>query len=150
MLDVSQDIYFLHERSGKLSIYMLAISGGNSIGPLVCGFVTETIGWRWQKWMAAIFTGVTFLLVLLAMPETRYERDFSRSLETAEESRVGAYGSKAASQSVAFTDRKSSPSSSTLTTATDLQVSRKSYVQQLSLWPGVSRTTSLIGLSTLR
>lgn len=33
------DLYFLHERSHFMSIYMNAISGGNTIGPLICGFV---------------------------------------------------------------------------------------------------------------
>ena len=35
-----------------------AISGGNTIGPLICGFVVQSLGWRWHKWIAVIFTGM--------------------------------------------------------------------------------------------
>lgn len=59
---------------------MNSISGGNTIGPLICGFVVESIGWRWHKWMAVIFTGINFLAVLLFVPETQFNRDISKSL----------------------------------------------------------------------
>lgn len=39
------DLYFLHERGAKMGIYMNAISGGNTIGPLICGFVVQSLGW---------------------------------------------------------------------------------------------------------
>lgn len=41
-LTTCQDLYFLHERGGKMGIYMTAIAGGNSIGPLICGFVVQS------------------------------------------------------------------------------------------------------------
>jgi MFS family permease len=74
------DLYFLHERGWYMGIYMNSISGGNTIGPLICGFVVESIGWRWHKWMAVIFTGINFLAVLLFVPETQFNRDISKSL----------------------------------------------------------------------
>lgn len=33
------DLFFVHERGGKMGVYMNFISGGNTVGPLVCGFV---------------------------------------------------------------------------------------------------------------
>lgn len=39
---IVNDVYFLHERSNKMSIYMLAIAGGNSLGPLICGFIVQS------------------------------------------------------------------------------------------------------------
>lgn len=39
------DLYFLHERGAMMGIYMNAISGGNTIGPLICGFVVQSLGW---------------------------------------------------------------------------------------------------------
>lgn len=66
------DLYFLHERAGMMGIYMNAISGGNTVGPLICGFVVESLGWRWHKWMAAIFTLANWLVVLFFVAEPRW------------------------------------------------------------------------------
>lgn len=41
------DLYFLHERGTMLGIYMNAIAGGNTLGPLICGFVVTGLSWRW-------------------------------------------------------------------------------------------------------
>ncbi|KAF2436447.1 MFS general substrate transporter [Tothia fuscella] len=78
------DLYFLHERGFFMGIYMNSISGGNTIGPLICGFVVESIGWRWHKWMAVIFTAINFLAVLFFVPETRFDRgsEFAASPES--------------------------------------------------------------------
>ena len=70
------DLYFLHERGNYLGIYMNAISGGNTIGPLICGFVITSLSWRWHKWMAFIFTAVNWIVVFLFVPETRYDRSY--------------------------------------------------------------------------
>lgn len=37
----SQDIFYLHERGAKMGVYLLFITSGNSLGPLVAGFITE-------------------------------------------------------------------------------------------------------------
>lgn len=42
---------------------------GPLLGPLISGFVSVSIGWRWVYWCELIFAGVTWPF-LLAMPET--------------------------------------------------------------------------------
>jgi hypothetical protein len=89
--------YFRIGKSKTSSLVLMqnprnAIAGGNTLGPLICGFVVQGLGWRWQKWIAVILTGtcatlflyyifangdmvaVNFLAVLLFVPETRYGR----------------------------------------------------------------------------
>ncbi|KAH0140778.1 MFS general substrate transporter, partial [Aureobasidium melanogenum] len=68
------DLYFLHERAGKMSWYVNSISAGNTLGPLICGFVVQGLSWRWQKIIAAILVGINFLVVVLFCPETRFDR----------------------------------------------------------------------------
>ncbi|KAK8114574.1 hypothetical protein PG999_006643 [Apiospora kogelbergensis] len=68
------DLYFLHERGAKMGIYTNAISGGNTIGPLFCSFVLQGLSWRWHKWITTILMAITFTAVLLFVPETRYYR----------------------------------------------------------------------------
>ncbi|KAL2021610.1 hypothetical protein VTK56DRAFT_6963 [Thermocarpiscus australiensis] len=69
------DLYFLHERGSKMGVYMNFIAGGNTVGPLLCGFIVTDLSWGWHKWIAAILTAINFLTVFLFVPETRYCRD---------------------------------------------------------------------------
>lgn len=43
---------------------------GPVLGPIVGGFVGETIGWRWVEGLMAIFTGVLWIAASLLVPET--------------------------------------------------------------------------------
>ncbi|ORY19884.1 major facilitator superfamily domain-containing protein [Clohesyomyces aquaticus] len=127
------DLYFLHERGATMGIYMNAISGGNTVGPLICGFVVQSLGWRWHKWIAVIFTSINFLTVLFFVPETRYDRDFSHT--------ASSIPSASASSSNLGTDVEKTGSASAkevVTQSSSLQVPKKTFVQELSLWSGTS------------
>jgi len=43
---------------------------GPVLGPMVGGFVGETIGWRWVEGVMAIFTGFLWIIGSLVLPET--------------------------------------------------------------------------------
>lgn len=139
------DLYFLHERGAKMGLYMNFISGGNTLGPLVCGFVITGLSWRWHKWIAVILTGINFLTVLLFVPETRYYRGESKgeggesgvavlsSTET-----VGGDDKAGKGNQVVDADGKKEEAHAAPTT-----VSKKSWVQELSLWSGTAPDTNL-------
>lgn len=73
---IVNDVFFLHERANLMSWYMNAISGGNTIGPLICGFVVSQSSWRVHKWQAFGLVVLNLLLVLLFVPEIRYDRSY--------------------------------------------------------------------------
>ncbi|KAK4555268.1 hypothetical protein LTR86_007564 [Recurvomyces mirabilis] len=143
------DLYFLHERGNYLGLYMNAISGGNTIGPLICGFVITSLSWRWHKWMAFIFTAVNWIVVLLFVPETRYDRsyletappassssDSVQAASTDEENAMGAPAEKVVSS-------KSKDMSAHPAHHVD-QIPKKTWRQELSLWSGVPKDTNLL------
>ena len=142
---IVNDLYFLHERANLMSIYMLFISGGNTIGPLICGFVVSSVSWRWYKWLAFILTTINFLAVFFLCPETRYDRSAINS---------AAPSTTASSTSVSkFSDDEEQTMEKTTNTNersvqyhSATQVAPKTYAQQLSLWTGVSKETSLLKL----
>ncbi len=72
------DIYFAHQRGSIMGIYVLAISGGTFLGPLVASFVvnSDKLGWPWIGWLGIIFSGTVLLLVALGLEETSFSRDF--------------------------------------------------------------------------
>lgn len=130
---IVNDLYFLHERGAKMGIYLNAIAGGNTIGPLICGFVVQGLGWRWHKWMAAIFVGVNWLMVIFFVPETRYFRD--NNLEAAIPS-----GTETPSDQSSDLEKKRDYSPE----ATTNEVPKKTFIQELSLWSGVDKNNSLL------
>ncbi|KAK4167220.1 protein HOL1 [Cladorrhinum sp. PSN259] len=63
----------------KMGLYMTFISGGNTIAPLVCGFVVTGLSWRWHKWLSVILTGVNFLTVVFFTTTSETPRVGERS-----------------------------------------------------------------------
>ncbi|KAJ4374080.1 hypothetical protein N0V83_002819 [Neocucurbitaria cava] len=153
------DLYFLHERGTKMGIYIVvtkrmlapleandtkpnprnAIAGGNTLGPLMCGFVITNLSWRWHKWIAVILTGLNSVAILLCVPESRYHREN----EAEAGSQVGQLGvTDCASQNkIAHVDLKTIRRPSEDDTLQ--QLPRKTWVQELSLWSGVPDTNLL-------
>lgn len=71
---ILSDITFLNERSFFFGLYW---SVQNSVGAgLLIGtsYMIAATSWRWYYWMFSITLGVSALLVILLMPETKYMR----------------------------------------------------------------------------
>ncbi|KZV79773.1 MFS general substrate transporter [Exidia glandulosa HHB12029] len=69
------DIFLLHERGRAMGIFAVFLSNGAHLSPIPCGFIAETVGWRWCFYLAAILHGVMFCIMLVALPETLFFRD---------------------------------------------------------------------------
>lgn len=61
-----------HERAQKIGWWILMLTLGTPGGPLVMGFVSEHIGWRWIFWLLAILNFIQFILYVLIGDETIY------------------------------------------------------------------------------
>lgn len=68
------DMFFHHQLGGVLGTYILATSAGIFLGPLVAGYVSGDISWRWVGWVGVIASGVTLFLIIFTMSETSYDR----------------------------------------------------------------------------
>jgi MFS family permease len=106
-----------------------AIAGGNTVGPLICGFVVGGLGWRWHKWIAVILTAINFVAVVLFVPETRYQRTEARSNVSV--------AARSSCDKNPQADLKSirRPSDDELQ-----QLPKKTFMQELSLWSGSPST----------
>ena len=70
------DIFFEHQRGSIIGLYVLALSGGTFMGPLLAGMVASSpLGWRWIGWMGAICCGGMLLLMLFTLEETTFDRE---------------------------------------------------------------------------
>lgn len=53
-----------------MSLFVAAPFIGPALGPIIGGFLAESVGWRWVEGFLAIFTGAMWLLGTLVIPET--------------------------------------------------------------------------------
>lgn len=67
---VIADMFNADERGLATSLFAAAPFLGPAIGPIVGGFVSESIGWRWIEGIMAIFTGVVAVIGAFTVPET--------------------------------------------------------------------------------
>ncbi|OJJ05611.1 hypothetical protein ASPVEDRAFT_153797 [Aspergillus versicolor CBS 583.65] len=66
LADIFQDP---RTRGRAVALYMVATSFGPLLGPIISGFASPRLGWRWSFWIATMLAAAT-LLPLLFLPET--------------------------------------------------------------------------------
>lgn len=93
--------------------------------------------------MAAIFTGVNFLVVVLFVPETRYVRDYSKSLGS-DFCTPSIHSGDEESNNTTVNDKKTNymvkGSESMSPSPGYIQVPKKTWLQDISLWSGTADT----------
>ncbi|TVY28870.1 Efflux pump [Lachnellula hyalina] len=67
---VVDDVWSPEERGKACAIVSFLPLLGPAMGPLIGGIITQTIGWRWIFWVAAIFSGCLMILGFFVFPET--------------------------------------------------------------------------------
>lgn len=68
------DVFFQHERAEYLSWFVFALYAGSDLGPVACGFIIQTMSWRWCFYFQIIFFAVLLVIQLFFMEDTTFER----------------------------------------------------------------------------
>ncbi|CAI7616608.1 unnamed protein product [Penicillium manginii] len=66
------DMFFLHNRGELVSLYGLAVLGGNELGPMFSGFIVQALGMNWAFWIVAMFIAANLVSMFFFMPETKF------------------------------------------------------------------------------
>lgn len=64
------DMYAVKRRGAAMSIMSLMPLVGTAIGPILGGYVTQHLSWRWTFWLTAILTSVVELAMVIVYRET--------------------------------------------------------------------------------
>ncbi|KAI1112744.1 major facilitator superfamily transporter [Nemania sp. NC0429] len=65
------DIYDDPVSRGRAFAYFMAMTlCGPLLAPIISGYCSTTIGWRWSFWIALIYAGATLIPVVFYLPET--------------------------------------------------------------------------------
>ncbi|GAA6027286.1 hypothetical protein JCM8097_002559 [Rhodosporidiobolus ruineniae] len=76
------DLYPVHQRGFRVAVWGLSLIGGINIGPIVAGAIIDNpnLGWKYCFWTIVPFFALSFVLMILLLPETAYDR--AAALET--------------------------------------------------------------------
>ncbi|KAM3423309.1 hypothetical protein BST61_g748 [Cercospora zeina] len=69
------DIFFAHERGGKVGWYIFGLNIGSFLGPACGGFLAENMGWRWIYHFSYIFSAIGIILFYFTFEESRFIRE---------------------------------------------------------------------------
>ena len=64
------DLWRTEERGVPMAAFSAAPFIGPAIGPLVGGFLSDALGWRWLYWIQLIAAGFVYILITFTVPET--------------------------------------------------------------------------------
>ena len=69
---VIADLFPVAERGRAMTFWMLGPLFGPSLAPVIGGFVTETIGWRWVSWLTFIPAALVVITMVFFFKETNH------------------------------------------------------------------------------
>lgn len=64
------DVWFEHERGRWMGVYGFALMFASNIAPVVAGFITQGMDWKWVLYWGVIFDGVAFVFLFFFFEET--------------------------------------------------------------------------------
>ncbi|KAJ5323216.1 MFS transporter [Penicillium atrosanguineum] len=64
------DVFPASKRGLAMSLFATAPFMGPTVGPIIGGFMTITVGWRWVQGFCCIFVGVIWAIGTIILPET--------------------------------------------------------------------------------
>lgn len=67
------DVFAVSDRGRAMTIWMLGPMFGPSCAPVIGGFVSETIGWRWVNWLAFIPAAMAVVAMIFLNRETNHQ-----------------------------------------------------------------------------
>ncbi|KAK4550017.1 hypothetical protein LTR36_002984 [Oleoguttula mirabilis] len=80
------DLFYVHQRGLFTSIMSFTLAAVSNLTSVICGPITNNLGWHYLFHILVACLGFQLLLVLFFVPETAYERDVSLEIdETATE-----------------------------------------------------------------
>ncbi|GAA5918219.1 hypothetical protein JCM6882_003014 [Rhodosporidiobolus microsporus] len=64
------DVFAINERGNKMATFSAILFASPCLGPLVGGYITITVGFRWMWWVLLIFNGICVVVSGALMRET--------------------------------------------------------------------------------
>ncbi|KAJ5363863.1 MFS general substrate transporter [Penicillium cataractarum] len=71
---IAEETFFMHQRGNRIAWFCSLQTLGTALFIIASSYISNSIGWRWWYGIFAIITGFTFVLSILFVVETKYDR----------------------------------------------------------------------------
>jgi MFS family permease len=135
------DIFYLHERGEKVSVYGLGVLGGNEIGPLVSAYIIQSLSVRWAFFIVSISIFINQFTLIFFMPETKFTGPrpvIAPGMESGKDTKTNSESSDKATS-----DHFEEPMASVTIVDAQAPVPKKSYLSSLAFCAGIDHTVNL-------
>ncbi|QDS67734.1 hypothetical protein FKW77_005937 [Venturia effusa] len=126
------DIFFLHERGEKVSLYGLSVLGGNELGPMFSAFIIQYLGMDWAFYTLAISIAISQVSIFFLMPETKFSGPRT-TISNPVADKAESQGNGSLVNSIEMVPSSKASSDLVGTSAPPL-IPAKTYAQDLALW----------------
>lgn len=142
-LVVIGDLYFVHERGFHAGLVSFILAGVSNLSSVVCGVLTDKLGWRWLFHLILIFSIIQLILQFLFVPETTYNRDHRYDTDEVKNANL--------KELAELEDRQhhiGEKNEATISTVESLPPvpAKKTFWQELALWNGTFTDENLLQL----
>ena len=138
------DLFFVHERGVFISFFGFSLAAVSNLTSVVCGPITNTLGWHYLFHILDALLGFQLLLVFFLVPETAYERDVGLEIDqTADDSILEKTG-KLQVENIETTERTGA--TQTRSSSNAGVPAKKSYWQSLAIFTGTHSNENLLPL----
>ncbi|KAK5739667.1 hypothetical protein LTR17_005151 [Elasticomyces elasticus] len=72
--DTVGEVFFVHQRGRAMAIYTVFLAGGSFLGGVAGSYIAGTLGYRYIFWITTAMLAGVFVLDLLLVPETLFDR----------------------------------------------------------------------------
>jgi MFS family permease len=129
------DIFHLHDRGEKVSVYGLSVLGGNELGPMFSAFIIQSLGMGWAFYIIAIIIGGNLATMFFFMPETKFDGPRPSILPVESDEKVDKE----------LSDHVENLSNGHVQAKDNTpEVPKRSYIQSLAIWSPPDQSVNLL------
>jgi len=132
------DMFFVHQRGIRVAFITFILNAASSLASIICGQITNSLGWIWLFHFLQIFTVIQFILMFLFCPETTYIRDAAYDIDQIQDENFEKLAEKEHRHETV--DEISRTNTSTSAPVPK----KKTFVQELALYTGIYTNDNVI------
>lgn len=142
------DLFFVHQRGMYTSIMSFTLGAVSNLSSVICGPVTNSLGWHYLFHIMIACLGFQLILLFLFVPETAYERDARYEIDELADDNLQHLAEKEAMDRKKLESLDDSKQAENLEKSTSFKPPppKKTFIQELAVFTGTHSNENLLQL----